>query len=119
MALRVTLHQLLKAQADQGASDLHLAVGTPPQMRISGDLCPVKIDPLSAADTEALCYSVLTEEQKRVFEENKELDLSFSVKGVARFRANIFRQKTAVGGVFRLIPHHIKPFDSLNLPPSV
>ena len=119
MALRVTLHQLLKAQADQGASDLHLAVGTPPQMRISGDLCPVKIDPLSPADTEALCYSVLTEEQKRVFEENKELDLSFSVKGVARFRANIFRQKTAVGGVFRLIPHYIKPFDSLNLPPSV
>jgi twitching motility protein PilT len=119
MALRVTLHQLLKAQADQGASDLHVTVGTPPQMRISGNLCPVKIDPLSAQDTEALCYSVLTEEQKRVFEENKELDLSFSVKGVARFRANIFRQKSAVAGVFRLIPHNIKPFDSLNLPQSV
>lgn len=119
MALRVTLHQLLKAQADQGSSDLHITVGTPPQMRISGDLCPVKIDPLSPADTESLCYSVLTEEQKRVFEENKELDLSFSVKGVARFRANIFRQKGAVSGVFRLIPHAIKPFDSLNLPASV
>ena len=119
MALRVSLHQLLKAQADQGSSDLHITVGTPPQMRIYGDLCPVKIDPLSPADTETLCYSVLTEEQKRVFEENKELDLSFSVKGVARFRANIFRQKSAVAGVFRLIPHNIKPFDSLNLPASV
>jgi twitching motility protein PilT len=119
MALKVTLHQLLKAQADQGSSDLHITVGTPPQMRISGNLCPVKIDPLTAADTEALCYSILTEEQKRVFEEGKELDLSFSVKGVARFRANVFRQKAAVAGVFRLIPHNIKPFDSLNLPPAV
>jgi len=119
MALRVTLHQLLKAQADQGSSDLHVTVGTPPQMRIHGDLCPVKIDTLTASDTEALCYSILTEEQKRVFEEGKELDLSFSVKGVARFRANIFRQKSAVAGVFRLIPHTIKPFDSLNLPSSV
>lgn len=119
MALRVTLQQLLKTQAEQGASDLHITVGTPPQLRISGDLCPVKIDPLAPPDTEALCYSILTEDQKRIFEENRELDLSFSVKGVARFRANIFRQRQSVSGVFRLIPHQIKPFDSLSLPPSV
>jgi Tfp pilus assembly pilus retraction ATPase PilT len=105
MENRVSLQQLLKTQAAQGSSDLHITVGTPPQLRIHGNLCPVKLDPLTAQDTESLCYSILTEEQKRIFEENKELDLSFSVKGVARFRANIFRQKLAVAGVFRLIPH--------------
>jgi twitching motility protein PilT len=119
MALKVSLHQLLKTQFEQNASDLHITVGTPPQLRINGDLCPVKLDPLSPQDTETLCYSILTEEQKRIFEENKELDLSFSVKGVARFRANVFRQKTFVSGVFRLIPHTVRPFDSLNLPPAV
>ena len=119
MTLKVSLQQLLKTQADQGASDLHITVGTAPQLRINGNLCPVKIDALTPADTEALCYSILTEEQKRVFEENRELDLSFSIKGVARFRANIFRQRTAVSGVFRLIPHSVKQFDSLNLPASV
>lgn len=119
MVLKVSLQQLLKTQSDQGASDLHITVGTPPQLRISGSLCPVKIDPLLAADTESLCYSILTEEQKRVFEDNRELDLSFSIKGVARFRANIFRQRGAVSGVFRLIPHSVKSFESLNLPPAV
>lgn len=119
MTLKVTLQQLLKAQADQGASDLHITVGTPPQMRISGNLCPVKVDPLGPADTESLCYSILTEDQKLVFEENKEIDLSFAVKGVGRFRANIFRQRLSIAGVFRLIPHEVKPFDSLNLPPAV
>ncbi|MBM3380918.1 MAG: type IV pilus twitching motility protein PilT [Betaproteobacteria bacterium] len=119
MALKVSLQQLLKTQSDQNASDLHISVGTPPQLRIHGELCPIKIDPLTAADTESLCYSVLTEEQRRVFEEHRELDLSFSVKGVARFRANIFRQKAAVGGVFRLIPSQIKSFEDLALPAVV
>jgi twitching motility protein PilT len=119
MTTRVTLQQLLKTQAEQNSSDLHIAVGTPPQLRIHGNLCPVKIEPLTPADTEALCYSVLTEDQRRIFEETKEIDLSFSVKGVARFRANIFRQKSNVGGVFRLIPHQIKTFEELNLPQIV
>jgi twitching motility protein PilT len=119
MPLQVTLHQLLKAQADQGASDLHIAMGSPPQMRIHGDMCPVKMEPLQANDTESLCYSILTEEQKHQFEENRELDLSFALKGVARFRANIFRQRGCVGGVFRLIPDKVRPFDQLGLPPAV
>lgn len=119
MTTRVTLQQLLKTQSEQNASDLHLSVGSPPQLRIHGDLCPVKVDALTAADTETLCYSILTEEQRRIFEENLEIDLSFSVKGVARFRANIFRQKSAVGGVFRLIPHQIRTFEELNLPSVV
>jgi twitching motility protein PilT len=116
MSTRITLQQLLKTQAEQNASDLHISSGTPPQLRIHGSLCPVKVDPLTPADTEALCYSVLTEEQRRIFEEQREIDLSFSVKGVARFRANIFRQKSAVGGVFRLIPTRIRTFEELNLP---
>jgi len=119
VTLRITLQQLLKTQAEQNASDLHISVGTPPQLRIHGELCPVKVEPLTAADTEQLCYSILTEDQRRLFEENKEVDLSFSVKGVARFRANIFRQKSAVGGVFRLIPHQIRTFEELNLPQVV
>ncbi|MEY3901120.1 MAG: pilus retraction protein PilT [Pseudomonadota bacterium] len=119
MTTRITLQQLLKTQAEQNASDLHISVGTPPQLRIHGELCPVKVEPLSSVDTESLCYSVLTEEQRRIFEESREIDLSFSVKGVARFRANIFRQKSAVGGVFRLIPHQIRTFEELRLPQVV
>jgi len=119
MSLKVTLHQLLKAQAEQDASDLHISVGSPPQMRIHGDLCPVKLDPLTSQDTETLCYSILTDDQKRQFEEELELDLSFALKNVARFRGNIFRSKGAVAGVFRLIPHEVRPFESLNLPPAV
>lgn len=119
MALRVTLHQLLKAQFEQEASDLHITAGTPPQMRVHGSLCPVRMDPLVPSDTEALCYSILSEEQRRIFEEDKEIDLSFSIKGVARFRANVFRQRGAVAGVFRLIPHQVRPFESLDLPPAV
>lgn len=116
---RVTLHQLLRTQAEQSASDLHVTPGAPPQLRIDGVMCPVRIDPLTPLETEQLCYSVLTETQKRIFEETKELDLSFSVKGGARFRANIFRQKGSVAGVFRLILPEVRGFDSLNLPPAV
>ncbi len=119
MAVKVSLQKLLKAQADQDASDLHITMGSPPQMRIHGNLCPVKMEPLEAADTESLCYSILTEVQKQQFEENRELDMSFALKGVARFRANIFRQRGAVGGVFRLIPHEVRPFDQLGLPGAV
>jgi twitching motility protein PilT len=119
MALKVTLQQLLKAQADQNASDLHITMGSPPQMRINGNMCPVKMEPLSPQETEQLCYSILTEEQKHHFEEAKELDLSFALKNVARFRGNIFRQRGAVTGVFRLIPSKVRPFESLNIPASV
>jgi twitching motility protein PilT len=119
LATKISIQQLLKAQADQGASDLHITMGSPPQMRIQGNLCPVKMPPLDAGDTEALCYSILTEEQKKIFEENRELDLSFALKGVARFRGNIFRQRGSVSGVFRLIPSQVRPFDDLGLPPAV
>lgn len=115
--LQITLHQLLRAAVEKGASDLHITTGTPPQLRIDGGLLPLKTPPLSPMDTKQLCYSVLTEEQKVEFEKINELDLSFGVKGLSRFRANLFVQRGAVGGVFRQIPFRILSFDELGLPP--
>ena len=102
------LHQLLKAMYEKGASDLHITTGSPPQLRIDGKLVPVKTPPLGAADTKQICYSVLTDAQKHKFEETNELDLSFGVKGLARFRANLFLQRGAVAGAFRTIPFKIQ-----------
>lgn len=113
------LHQLLRVTVEKGSSDLHITVGSPPQIRIDGSLVPLRTPPLSAVDTQQLCYSVLTESQKKRFEENNELDLSFGVKGLSRFRANIFRQRGAVTGVFRQIPFKILSFRELGLPKVV
>ena len=113
----VTLHQLLKTMVDKGASDLHITTGSPPQLRLDGDLVPFRVPALGPVDTKQLCYSVLTDEQKASFEEDQELDLSFGVKGLARFRANVFLQKGAVAGVFRTIPFKIRSFADLGLPP--
>jgi twitching motility protein PilT len=113
------LHQLLKVMIEKGASDLHMTTGSPPQLRIDGHLVPVNVPVLTAQDTKQACYSILTDAQKHKFEENNELDLSFGVKGLARFRANIFVQRGAVGGAFRTIPFEILTFDQLGLPNSV
>lgn len=111
------LQQLLKIMVDQGASDLHITVGAPPQLRIDGSLVPLRTSPLTPTDTQQLCYSVLTDAQKQVFETDMELDLSFGVKGLSRFRGNVFMQRGAVAGVFRLIPFEIRSFADLGLPP--
>ncbi|MBL8920933.1 MAG: PilT/PilU family type 4a pilus ATPase [Myxococcaceae bacterium] len=113
------LHQLLKAMVEKGASDLHITTASPPQLRVDGDLVPLKMAPLSPVDTKQLCYSILTDAQKHAFEENNELDLSFGVKGLSRFRANIFMQRGAVAGAFRTIPFKILTFQELGLPPVV
>lgn len=113
------IHQLLKTMVENGASDLHLSTGTPPQIRIDGKMTPLKMPPLLPADTKQLCYSLLTDAQKRKFEEENELDLSFGVKGLSRFRGNIFLQRGAVSGVFRVIPYRILSFEELGLPPVV
>jgi twitching motility protein PilT len=118
-ALQINLHQLLRAVVEKGASDLHVTTGTPPQLRIDGSLLPLKTPPLTPVDTKQLCYSVLTEEQKIAFERDNELDLSFGVKGLARFRGNLFVQRGAVAGVFRQIPFRILSFDELGLPPII
>ena len=113
------LHQLLKAMIEKGASDLHVTTVSPPQLRIDGKLHPLKMPPLSPPETKQLCYSILTDAQKHKFEENNELDLSFGVRGLSRFRANIFTQRGAVAGAFRSIPYKIKSFEELGLPPVV
>ncbi|MBW2295505.1 MAG: type IV pili twitching motility protein PilT, partial [Deltaproteobacteria bacterium] len=97
------MHQLLKAMIEKGASDLHLTTGTPPQLRIDGKLHALKMPPLSPQDTKQLCYSVLTDAQKHRFEESNELDLSFSVQRLSRFRGNVFVQRGNVAGAFRAI----------------
>ena len=113
------LHQLLKAMVEKGASDLHITTGTPPQLRIDGKLVPLKTPPLTPVETKQLCYSILTDAQKHKFEEENELDLSFGVKGLSRFRANVFMQRGAVAGAFRTIPFKILTFQELGLPPIV
>jgi twitching motility protein PilT len=113
------IHQLLKTMVEQGASDLHITTGTPPQLRIDGKMAPLKLPPLQAVETKQLCYSILTDAQKRKFEEENELDLSFGVKGLARFRGNIFIQRGAMAGVFRRIPFEILTFEQLGLPPVI
>jgi twitching motility protein PilT len=113
------LHQLLKAMVEKGASDLHVTTGSPPQLRIDGKLVPLKTPPLTPVETKQLCYSILTDAQKHRFEEESELDLSFGVKGLSRFRANVFMQRGAVAGAFRTIPFKILSFAELGLPPVV
>jgi len=115
-ALGVNLHQLLRAMIEKGASDMHITTGAPPLLRIDGAIVPLKLPPLSPVETKQLCYSVLTEEQKIQFEKAKELDLSFGVKNLSRFRANIFLQRGAVSGAFRSIPFKILTFEELGLP---
>ncbi len=114
-----SLYDLLKIMIEKGASDLHISTGTPPRIRVDGKLVSLQANPLSPADTKALCYSILTDAQKHRFEENNELDLSFGVKGLSRFRANIFMQRGAVAGAFRTIPFNIKTFAELGLPDIV
>lgn len=113
------LQQLLKVMFEKGASDLHVTTGSPPQLRVDGELVPLKMAPLNPADTKQLCYSILSDAQKHRFEEDNELDLSFSVKSLARFRANLFMQRGAVAGTFRSIPYKILTFQELGLPPIV
>ena len=110
------MHQLLKAMIEKGASDLHVTTGTSPQLRIDGKLHPLRMPPLSPPETKQLCYSVLTDAQKHRFEENNELDLSFSVQKLSRFRGNIFIQRGNVSGAFRAIPYTIPTVDELGLP---
>ncbi|MCI5072429.1 type IV pilus twitching motility protein PilT [bacterium] len=113
------LHDLLKEMLKRGSSDLHVTAGCPPKIRTDGHVTNLGKVSLTPQDTKRICYSVLTDAQKHQFEENNELDLSFGVKGLARFRANIYIQKGAVAGAFRKIPFEILPLDVLGLPKSV
>lgn len=117
--MAVTLHQLLKILVEQGGTDLHITTNSPPQVRIDGKLVPLQMPPISAPESKHLAYSVMTDNQKHRFEEDLELDFSFGVRGLARFRANVFQQRGAVAAAFRTIPWEIKTFKDLNLPQVV
>ena len=110
------LHMLVESEA----SDLHLRVGEPPVMRINGDLHRVpSIPPLTDRDMYDLLYVMMSEDRKVRFEQNMELDMSYAVPGLSRFRVNIFRQQGHIGAVMRVIPFKIKTIDELMLPPVV
>ncbi|MCA1556670.1 MAG: type IV pilus twitching motility protein PilT, partial [Acidobacteria bacterium] len=120
LADQLSLSDLLKKLIELGGSDLHLTTNTPPQVRVDGELKPLDgFKTLSSADTKQLAYSVLTDAQKHRFEESLELDFSFGVRGLSRFRANLFNQRGAVGCVFRAIPYEIRSFEDLSLPAVV
>jgi twitching motility protein PilT len=111
-----TLPELLKTLVEAGGSDLHITTQTPPQIRVHGHLQRVEGPDMSPADTKQLAYSVLTDAQKKRFEETLELDFSFGLKGLARFRCNMFNQRGSVGAVYRVIPEKIRSFQELALP---
>ena len=111
-----TLPELLRMTVELHGSDLHLSIGAPPVVRIHGELRRLEFPELSPADAKALAYSVLTDAQKKRFEETLELDFSFGIRGIARFRCNLFNQKGAVGAVYRQIPEKIRSFEELALP---
>ncbi len=113
---QIKIQQLFKLMVDNGGSDLHLTPGTAPAMRVSGEIVRVKVGALTPTTSKELIYQVLTEEQKNDFEKNYELDFSFGIKNLARFRANVFYSKGGVAAVFRLIPSIVPDFKSLNLP---
>jgi twitching motility protein PilT len=116
----ISLSELLRKLSELRGSDLHITTGSAPQVRVDGHLSPLEgYRTLTSADTKQLAYSVLTDAQKHRFEENLELDFSFGVKGLSRFRANLFNQRGAVGAVFRAIPYEIKAFEELGLPKVV
>src|SRR5712692_1795293 len=118
--MAATMHDLLTIMIERGASDLHITTGTYPQIRLNGKLTSLtQFEQLTPQDTQRLAYSVLNEGQKQKFEEENELDLSFGIQGLARFRCNVFRQRGAVGAAIRVIPHKIRSFDELGLPPIV
>ena len=113
-----TLPELLKTMVELGGSDLHIATSTPPQIRVNGKLQRVQLPDLTPSETKQLVYSVLTDSQKKRFEESMELDFSFGIKAIgSRFRCNVFNQRGAVGAVYRLIPEKIRTFGELGLPP--
>jgi twitching motility protein PilT len=114
-----TLNQLLKAMVEQGGSDLHVTTNAAPQIRVDGSLRALNMPPLTPTETKQLAYSILTDNQKHRLEENLEIDLSFGIKGLARFRANIFHQRGAIAAAFRQIPYEIKGFRELGLPAIV
>ncbi|MBV8761275.1 MAG: type IV pilus twitching motility protein PilT [Deltaproteobacteria bacterium] len=115
----MNLQALLKAMLDKGASDLHITAGSPPRLRIDNELVRLQTEPLTPVDTKQLCYSVMNDAQKLRFEEDLEIDFSFGIRNLARFRANVYMQQSCVAGAFRIVPYQIIPLEELGLPPVI
>jgi len=115
----VTMRDLLVAMAERNASDLHITSGTPPTLRVHGHLMPLEYPPLTPDQTKALAYSLITTEQRERFEANHELDFSYGITGLSRYRVNVYQQKNAVGIAIRSIPHQPKTFEELGLPAEI
>jgi twitching motility protein PilT len=111
------MRELLEEMVAKGASDLHITAGLSPQYRIDGNMSPTQFPTLTGDDTRRLAYSILNDEQKKRFENDHELDFSFGVQGISRFRANVFQQRGVTAMVLRQIPYQIHTFDQLGLPP--
>lgn len=111
------MRELLEDMVSKGASDLHLTAGLAPQLRIDGMIVSTTLPVMSGEETRRLAYSILSEEQKKRFENEHELDFSFGVQGVSRFRANVFQQRGVTAMAIRQIPYEIHSFDELGLPP--
>jgi twitching motility protein PilT len=115
----MNIRTLLKEMMERRSTDLHLTVGAPPVIRVDGDLTRMEYDPLTPQETQDLVYSLLKDEQKKRFEMEKELDFAFGIKGLSRFRANVFLQRGCVACAIRVIPYEIMGFEELGLPPIV
>jgi twitching motility protein PilT len=111
------IDDLLRIMIDRGGSDLHLTVGSPPGIRLRGEIVPLETaQPLQPRDTMEMILNLLSEEQRRRFETELELDFAYSIPGVSRFRANVFQQRNSMGAVFRVIPIEIPTLEDLGLP---
>ena len=110
---------LLSLAVDRGASDLVLTVGLPPMVKLDGEFHPTEYDPLTPQETRRLSYALMDERQQRIFEEQKELDFSFSLPNKGRFRVNVFLQRGSVGAVLRVVPSLTKSFEELGLPKNI
>src|ERR1700728_3864409 len=117
--MALSLSDLLRRMLEMGGSDLHITTNSPPQIRVHGHLVPLDLPQLTPAETKQLAYSVMTDSQKHRLEESLELDFSFGLKGLARFRAHVFNQRGGSRAVVRLIPLEIKSFNQLALPAVV
>jgi twitching motility protein PilT len=114
-----SLKQLLEDMIQRKASDLHITAGVPPEYRIDGAITPSEYEILTPELTANLAYSVMSDEQRKKFENTRELDFSFGIKGLSRFRANVYLQRGVVSMAIRQIPYEIMAFESLGLPASV
>ena len=118
-AAPISIDDLLGRATEAGASDLHLVPGAPPTMRVHGDLTPLQEEKVMPDDTRSLLYRILSTEQQKQLEVNRQLDFSYGVPGLARFRVNVHFQRDSLAAAFRHIPEELRTLEELGLPPSL